>query len=290
MSSNGSHPAPKPSAREALREQRAAEAKAAKNKKVVIILLLTLALIAALVAGFWMAGKSKREKNATATVDGQVLAQALTSIPAANFDTVGAGTSTNGPQAIPGGKPNLVDGKPQILYIGAEFCPYCAMERMALVSAMSRFGTFDGLKDTLSSPNEGPVSNIPTVTFSGSKFASEHLGLTAVETADRMGQPTGEQPTAADATIFKKYAPQGGIPFTYYGSAFGNWAGFDGDSMAGKTPGQIADALKDVNSDESKAVLGAANVITAQLCKETGNKPADVCSSAGVTEAAKKLK
>ncbi|MEL4505970.1 DUF929 family protein [Luteococcus sp. H138] len=289
MSSNGSHPAPKQSARDALRQQRAAEAKAAKNKKVVIILLLTLALIAALVAGFWLAGKSKRDKDSQATVEGQTLAQALTSIPAANFDTVGAGNTTDSPQTIPGGKPHLVDGKPRVLYIGAEFCPYCAMDRMALVSSLSRFGKFDGLKDALSSPNEGPVSNIPTITFTGSRFTSDAVSLTAVETADRMGQPTGETPSPEDQAIFKKYAPQSGIPFTYYGSAFSNWAGFDGSSMAGKTSQQIVDALKDVNSAESKAVLGASNVISAQICKETGNKPVEVCTSAGVTEAAKKL-
>ncbi|MEL4356898.1 MULTISPECIES: DUF929 family protein [unclassified Luteococcus] len=293
MSTSGSSPASQPgksSARDQLRQQRAAEAKAAKKKKVLILVLATLALVAALVAGFAVAGEAKRDKDANVTVEGQSLTQALTSIPAASFDAVGVGTATNVPEAIPGGKPQLVDGKPRVLYIGAEFCPYCAMERMALVSSLSRFGTFSGLKDTLSSPNEGPISNIPTVTFTGSTFTSDTVALTAVETQDRMGQPTGEKPTAEDEAIFRKHAPQGGIPFTWYGSAFSNWAGFDGDSMAGKQPEEIAKALGDPNSDESKAVLGASNVISAQLCKETGGKPAEVCTSAGVTEAAKKLK
>ena len=52
--------------------------------------------------------------------------------------------------------------------------------------------------------------------------------------------------------------------------------------FAGKTQQQVADALSDPNSDIAKAVGGAANAFTAQLCKLTNNQPADVCSSAAV--------
>ena len=37
------------------------------------------------------------------------------------------------------------DGKPLVLYVGAEYCPYCAAERCAMVQALSRFGTFSNL-------------------------------------------------------------------------------------------------------------------------------------------------
>src|SRR5205823_15010475 len=36
-------------------------------------------------------------------------------------------------------------GKPEVLYIGAEYCPFCAAERWSLVYALARFGTFKGL-------------------------------------------------------------------------------------------------------------------------------------------------
>jgi hypothetical protein len=32
-----------------------------------------------------------------------------------------------------------------MLYIGAEYCPYCAAERWPLVMALSKFGTFSNL-------------------------------------------------------------------------------------------------------------------------------------------------
>mgnify|MGYP003589785073 CR=1 FL=1 len=277
------------SARQALRQQQAREAEQAKKRRLLLIGGLVLLVIAALIAGFWGMGEAKRKADQKVVASNGVLANALVKIPASNFDTVGVGSANHAPTAIPNGKPALVDGKPRILYIGAEFCPYCAMDRLSLVSALSRFGTFKDLGDVLSSPNEGPVSNIPTVTFRKATFSSDTVAFTGVETSDRMGQPL-DKPTAEDTAIFQQYAPGGGIPFIYYGSGFANSAPYDGAFLAGKKAEDIAAQLQDPNSETSKAVLGGANVMTAQICKETGGKPATVCTSAGVTAAAKTLK
>src|SRR6266852_5220447 len=43
------------------------------------------------------------------------------------------------------------NGKPEIFYFGAEFCPYCAAQRWSLVIALSHFGTFSKLPETYSS-------------------------------------------------------------------------------------------------------------------------------------------
>ena len=42
--------------------------------------------------------------------------------------------------------PLTSDGKPLVVYIGAEYCPFCAAERWPMVVALSRFGTFSGLQ------------------------------------------------------------------------------------------------------------------------------------------------
>ena len=52
---------------------------------------------------------------------------------------------------------------------------------------------------------------------------------------------------------------------------------------------QIATAIEDPTTDVSKSVLGTANGMTAALCKQTGGKPANVCSSPAVTAAAAHL-
>ena len=41
--------------------------------------------------------------------------------------------------------------------------------------------------------------------------------------------------------------------------------------------------MRDPSSTVAQGVLGAANYITAAICKMTGNAPASVCSAAAVT-------
>ena len=53
------------------------------------------------------------------------------------------------------------DGKPEVLFIGAEYCPFCAAQRWAMVNALSRFGTFTGLTTTHSSSTDTDP-NTPT--------------------------------------------------------------------------------------------------------------------------------
>jgi hypothetical protein len=56
--------------------------------------------------------------------------------------------------------------------------------------------------------------------------------------------------------------------------------------LAGKSWSQIAAALKDPSSPIAKSVDGAANYLTAAICKTTNNMPAAVCTSRAVTSAA----
>jgi len=64
----------------------------------------------------------------------------------------------------------------------------------------------------------------------------------------------------------------------------------DPSIFAGKSQQQIADDIANPSTTIGKAVLGSANVISAQLCQLTNNQPADVCTSSGVTAAAATLK
>ena len=194
------------------------------------------------------------------------------------------------------------DGKPRVLYVGAEYCPYCAAERWPMAVALSRFGTFSGLGITSSSASDTDPST-PTLSFHGATFASDTLSFTGYETTTNQQQadgsyPTLDTPSAADEALLKKYdAPPyvdsnsaGSIPFVNIG---GKWlisgASYDPAVLAGKTQQQVADAINDPTTDISKAVVGTANVITAALCQLTANAPADVCTSPGVKAGAAKL-
>ena len=53
--------------------------------------------------------------------------------------------------------------------------------------------------------------------------------------------------------------------------------------LQGKTWAQIAAALHDPSSAIAQGALGAANYMTAAICKMTGDQPASVCSSLPVS-------
>ena len=77
-----------------------------------------------------------------------------------------------------------VDGKPQVVFVGAEYCPYCAAERWSMVMWLSRFGTFKNLPR--SSPH--PPTSIPTLTRSPStsrSYTSQYIDFSSNEVEDR---------------------------------------------------------------------------------------------------------
>ncbi|HEY7295947.1 MAG TPA: DUF929 family protein, partial [Dehalococcoidia bacterium] len=114
------------------------------------VLLVAGAVIFAVKFGPSNSGKEQAAGNAPAD---PAVVSALTAIPQSVYDAVGAGSASNPPSAITA--PALTqDGKPQILYVGAEYCPYCAAERWAMIAALSRFGTFSNLQTARSSASD----------------------------------------------------------------------------------------------------------------------------------------
>src|ERR1700734_3986884 len=72
------------------------------------------------------------------------------------------------------------NGKPELLFLGGEYCPYCAAERWAMVNALSRFGTFTGLTTTHSSTSD-VYPDTPTFTFDKATYKSSYLDFSSVE-------------------------------------------------------------------------------------------------------------
>ena len=219
----------------------------------------------------------------------------VTSVPSATLDAVGAGTGVSAPKALPAGTPPIESGgKPLVLYIGAEYCPYCAAERWATVVALSRFGTFSGLGLTTSSSTD-VFPSTRTLTFHGSSYTSDVITFEGVETQSNQLSATGsyetlETPTAEQQQLFSTYNSGGGIPFVLIGNKYViSGASFQPDVLQGKSWQEIASALSDPSSDISKQVLGAANTITAAICTVTNGQPSGVCTSSGVTAAASAL-
>ena len=206
-------------------------------------------------------------------------------MPAATLDAVGFGTAQAAPTRIDA--PALTaDGKPQVLYVGAEYCPFCAAQRWPVVVALSRFGTWSDLGATTSA-SEDVFPDTPTLSFHGAGYTSDHLSFTGVELQTRTlkdGQYTPlDELSPADQKTFETFnrppyveGDGGSIPFLNIGGKFIQvGSSYDVEVLQGKSRAEIAAALADPDDPIAKAVNGSANILTAAICEATDGQPAD---------------
>lgn len=212
----------------------------------------------------------------------------ITNLPASEFDAVGQGTAKNLIQPVSGPALAGPSGKPEVFYFGAEYCPYCAAQRWALIVALGRFGTWSNLKTTSSSSTD-VYPNTPTFTFHGATYASQYVDFVSVETQDRNQNPL-ETPSAAEQALVSKYDTANSIPFVDLGNRYA-FAGsmYLPDVLSGEDWQTVANQLQQSNSKQAQAILGSANLTTAAVCKMTGDQPAAVCSSQTIQSLESKL-
>jgi len=167
-------------ARAKIEAQRAA-ARRAQTRRRILITGGSVAVVLALVAGLIAAKLIQSPARATAApaVADPGVARQITSIPTATFNAVGAGTAA-GLKALAGQPELTAGGKPELLYMGGEYCPFCAAERWAIAAAVSRFGTLSGLHFIHSSPTDVYPST-PTLSFYKSRYTSRYLAFVPVE-------------------------------------------------------------------------------------------------------------
>ncbi len=297
--------------------QREAERRAAQRKRIYLaggsILAVAIVVVAFVLiklnsgGGTAAAGSNGPTGTALTAVTKQV-----TGIPASVTDKVADGGVTKGMFvsahtnselqsaanslgsyfATVNGTALTANGKPELLFLGGEYCPYCAAERWSMVSALSRFGTFTGLTTTHSSTSD-VYPDTPTFTFSKATYKSDYLTFTSVEefTNYRQGNSSNsnvpyvtlQAPTAAQQSLAAAYDPSGAIPFLDFGNKYvevGNLSPLSPSMLQGKTWAQVAAAMNDPSSSLGKALDGNANYITAAICKLTSNQPATACTPA----------
>ena len=292
-------------AREKVAAQRAAARRAEIRRQILIaggsvVVVLAIVLTFVFIKLGNKPGSSGSGGSVTGTTQPASVVSNITGVPASSLNSVGKGTTAaNAIQTVKGGGATLTSGgKPEILYVGAEYCPYCAAERWAMIVALSRFGTFSGLRFIHSSSTDA-YPNTPTLTFYKSGYTSNYVTFSPVEWFSDVpsgnGYTTLQAPTSAQMAIFNKYdaapyvpsADKGSFPFVDIGNKYLiTGASYNPSTLAGKTWAQVAAALKDPSSPIAQAVDGTANQITAAICKTTNGNPASVCTAAGVKAAA----
>jgi hypothetical protein len=278
-------------AREKAAAARASQARVDQRRRARTILssVVAVAVVIALIAVVAITHKSTPNDAAGNRVPATApVVKDVTHVSSSTFQTVGFGTAQLGITKI--SQPALtLNGKPELFFIGGEFCPICAGERWSMAVALSQFGTFSNLKMIHSAVDDGDLA---TLDFYKSSYTSKYLSFVAVENADR-NRAELQKLTSAQLAVYKGATgtTQIGYPFLDFGGKYLlRTEGYDGSSVLGTmTQAQIASQLDNPSSDVSKAIVGEANNLTAAICEMTGGQPGTVCTSPEITAAQSKI-
>jgi hypothetical protein len=259
-------------------------------------LVASVVVVAVIIVSFVAISARQGGGAGSGQVAPPAIVEAVTKISPAVSSAVGSGGLPQPLKATPPTPPLLgATNKPDVLYIGAGYCPYCAAERWSMIVALARFGTFGDLHLAQSSGTD-VYPNTPTFTFYGSSYHSDYLDFEAVEETGQDQQSRLQAPTAAQQQLFNKYdaAPYttspGGIPFLDLANQYiAISSGYSPQVLAGKSWQDIATALADPKAATTQAIVGNANYLTAALCHLTDNQPASTCTVAPIPQLEQQL-
>lgn len=281
--------AAKKAATERIAQQRAAQQRAERRRNVLVAGGSTLAvlIVVGAIVGIGLAthkSKSSGSGNAVVAASASVTDAISKAAAAPGPSSPDFSTIAGPPKSITGSPLKGSTGKPEVLYVGAEYCPYCAATRWPLAVALSRFGTFSNLKTTYSSDSDTAGPHTPTLSFYKSSYSSDYVEFVGKEQEDGAQKPL-ESLTPDETSLFSNLGGQA-YPFIDFG---GKWlqkgTSYDPTILKGMTPESVAKAISDPNSKVGKTIQAAADVFTAIICESTGGQPSNVCTAAGVTAA-----
>ncbi len=272
--------------RQASKQQAAREARRTRNRTygivaIALVVVLVGVLVIVKVAGGGSGPADQSSPPAGTPIPAATLAK-LQSVPVSTLTAAPTSGVVSTPQAVKGSA-LTADGKPELLYIGAEYCPHCAAERWALYVALSKFGTFSPAPGRIHSANRD--GNVPTLTFYGTKYSSPYFTFTPVEVYTNKPQGNGyaplQTPTRAQLTLWQD-TNGGEFPFVdlggkkvlpsaqYLYTPLQNLPFSDVAAQVGNNSTEIG-----ANIDAS-----AAQLIRTICSSLSGNEPATVCSAA----------
>ncbi len=207
------------------------------------------------------------------------------SVPAGSAAPADAASVALGQVRRESGEPLLDGGKPLVFFLGAEWCPFCASERWALVEATSRFGKWSGLKELLSRSGQDFFPSLPTYDLSGATYTSKYLSLRHIEVATVSGEPL-QKVGPFEERLVDGYDKLGSVPFLFASGPPGRYTvelAYSPTLLEGQT---YASLRKGVAAAEPtpvvEAIGGEADALTALICKLDGQQPASVCTKGSI--------
>jgi hypothetical protein len=176
-------------------------------------------------------------------------------------------------------------GKPLIFFMGAEWCPFCAAERWALVEATSRFGRWSGLGELLSRSGQDFFPSLATYDLTRATYTSDCLGLRHKEVAAVDGDPL-QKLGSFEERLVDEYDERGSVPFLFASGMAGRYTvelGYSPGLLEGQTFGALRkDVAAGKPTEAVEAIDGQADAITALICKLDGRRPASVCARGSI--------
>jgi hypothetical protein len=218
--------------------------------------------------------------------------QQLADIPMSNIKNSLSTKASTALQSVSHPSSLTKNGLPEVLYVGAEYCPFCAAERWALIVALSKFGSFSNLHYTKSSSSDIDP-NTATFSFYGSKYTSKYISFVPVETYTNVADVSGgytplQSLTSSESILFNHFdAPPyvsssnaGSIPFVDIANKYiliG--AQYVPDVLQSKNWSEILSAISTSNSSISNDILSASGYLIQDICKATNGQPSNICSA-----------
>jgi thiol-disulfide isomerase/thioredoxin len=246
---------------------------------IVLVLVIVAALVIIKVSGGGGSSAGVDSPPAGTPVPAATMSH-LATVPLATLKSAPA--DQVGAPAVIHEKALTVDGKPELLYVGAEWCPVCAAERWAMYVALSKFGTF--------SPEPGRIhsavrdGDIPTLTFYKTTYTSPYF--TFVPEEIYTNHPDGDtyitlqSLTATQQAIWESNTSQT-FPFLDFGGKEDlTTAQYDPSLLEGPSFDAIANDVGNNTTAIGAGIDASADVLVHTICSSlTDHKPAEVCDA-----------
>jgi len=264
------------------------KARRGDRKRSNAIWIVPILVVVTGVVGYYLFTQSGTVGGSSPLNNQQVSATVLNELSGVSISTlnqVGKASGVNSPTAISGASSLTLNGKPEVLYMGAEYCPYCAAERWSMIVALDKFGNFTGIQ-YMQSTSTDIYPNTPTFTFVGATYTSNYVTFVTVEQTDRNDQPL-QTATTQETSLLTTYDSGGTIPFVDIGNSYAITSAQYipsalrvGNTATGAPYNwtQIASQLNNASSIPAINIDGAANRLISAICKVDGGAPTSVCS------------
>ena len=207
------------------------------------------------------------------------------SVPAGSQRPADAASVALGQVRPASGQPLLDGGKPLIFFMGAEWCPFCASERWALVEATSRFGKWSGLRELQSRSGQDFFPSLSTYDLAGATYTSEYLRLRHKEVATVDGEPL-QQLGSFEERLVNGYDTLGSVPFLFASGQPGRYTvelAYSPNLLVGESFASLRRAVAaGAPTPAVEAIGGEADAITALICKLDGQQPGSVCTTGSI--------